>query len=491
MKKMVITLLSLTIAGSMLAACTNKAESDTTEQVLRIASAFGNDEDFIREQYTQLFELANENIKVEVITTENIGGKSIEDPSDPDGSKVKSSLDIMMDLMEGPNPPDVVLLGAEQIKAILSKNLLAPLDAQINKTKFDTTDIVPLVLESLKSFSEDGQLYALSPTFNSSALIYNKQMFIDAGVTDLPRDNMTWDEVFALAKRLTHGDGADHKYGISLSSQSNDGMLYELQPYIQPLQLHMYDELGEKMTVDTPQWQDAITTLSQLQKDKIIPSGDNPPKGPLDYDDFLSGRVAMAIVNYGQLEQLNNANKNADAIKGYTKIDWDTVTVPSFPEAPGVVANIGFNSLMAINAKSTNLETAWKFLEFSNGEKWAQLKSHSTYQMVARKKYIQPQLGIDFNIAAFYNNIKQAPMFDNNKLYREKTNIWVIDQIGQNILQDIITNKKSVKEALVEWETKGNLVLQKIKENPNAEIDPSLYQSDDPNNQAPGVHWGG
>jgi multiple sugar transport system substrate-binding protein len=180
---------------------------------------------------------------------------------------------------------------------------------------------------------------------------------------------------------------------------------------------------------------------------------------------------------------LNNANKSVDTIKGYTKIDWDVVTAPSFPEAPGVVANIGLNNLMAINAKSTNLDAAWKFLEFCNGEKWAQLKSHSNYQMVARKKYIQPQDGI--HIEAFYNNIKQAPMADANKLYRDKPNIWTIEQIGQNILQEVITAKKTVKEALTEWQTKGNLVLQKIKENPNAPIDPSLYQSSDPNIGAP------
>jgi multiple sugar transport system substrate-binding protein len=310
---------------------------------------------------------------------------------------------------------------------------------------------------------------------------------------------MTWDEVFALAKRLSHGEGTDHKYGFSFSSQSKGGMFYSMKSYTDPLQLRMYDELGEKMTVDTPQWESALTTLKQLQKDKIIPSdqdmkstnsgkvpsnGDGSnPQGPFSYDDFMSGRVAMAIVNYGQLAQLNNANKNADTIKGYTKIDWDVVTAPSFPEAPGVVANIGLNNLMAINAKSTNLDDAWKFLEFCNGEKWAQLKSHSTYQMVARKKYIQPLDGI--HIEAFYNKIKQAPMVNGNDLYQSKPNIWTIDQIGQNIIQEVSTDKKTVKEALKEWQTKGDLVLQKIKENPNAQIDPSLYQSSDTNSGAP------
>jgi multiple sugar transport system substrate-binding protein len=504
MRHIMITLLTLFIVVSMLAACTNKTAVDTTEHVLRIASGYGMDEDYFRQQYTELFELANENIKVEIIPTQDIsmnGRYSSAVSSDPEAPKQKTSLELMMDLMEGPNPPDVVILGVEQMKAVMGKNLLAPLDAQIKNSKFDTTDIVPVVLDSLKSFSEDGQLYALSPTFSSPALIYNKQMFADAGVTDMPRDNMTWDEVFALAKRLVHGEGTEHKYGFSLASASKGGMLYSMKAYTDPLQLRMYDELGEKMTVDTPQWESVLTKLHQLQKDKIIPSGEDMKlmkegkvssdgggdilQGPFDYDDFMSGRVAMAIVSYGQLDQLNNANESADTIKGYTKIEWDVVTAPSFPEAPGVVANIGLNNLMAINAKSTNLDDAWKFLEFSNGEKWAQLKSHSNYQMVSRKKYIQPQDGIEFNIGAFYNNIKQASIVTENQLYQSKPSIWTIDQIGQNILQEFVTDKKTVKEALTEWQTKGNLVLQKIKENPNAQIDPSLYQTSDTNAGAP------
>jgi multiple sugar transport system substrate-binding protein len=214
-------------------------------------------------------------------------------------------------------------------------------------------------------------------------------------------------------------------------------------------------------------------------------SVDGQPQGPFAYDDFMSGRVAMTIMNYGQLSQIINANKSADTIKGYTKIDWDVVTVPSHPSAPDVVANIGFSNLMAINAKSTNVADAWKFLEFSNGEKWAQLKSHSSYQMVARKKYITPKEGTEFHIEAFYN-IKQSPIVDENKIYQEKPSIYTVQQIGQNVFQEVAAGKKTVKEALKEWQTKGDLVLQKIKENPNAQIDPSLYMSpqSQPNVQA-------
>ncbi|MEX2460839.1 MAG: extracellular solute-binding protein [Paenibacillaceae bacterium] len=503
MKRIMITLLTLVMVGSMLAACTKKATNSNTQHVLRIASSYGFDEEYFRQQYTELFEFANENIKIEIIPTQDEGMKygygrgysSTEDPNDPNAPKPKTPLETMMDLMDGPNPPDVVILGVEQMKTVLGKNLLAPLDPQIKKTKFDTTDIAPVVLNSLKSLSEDGQLYGLTPTFSSNALIYNKQMFIDAGVDEMPTDNMTWDQIFALAKRLSVGEGKDHKYGFSFSPQAYGDFFYSMQAFTQPLGLRMFDELGEKMTVDTPEWENAYNTIYQLQKDKVIPSSNNndmermkmasgdgsdgQPQGPFAYDDFMSGRVAMTIMNYGNLSQIINANKSADNIKGYTKIDWDVVTVPSHPSAPGVVANIGFNNLMAINAKSTNVPDAWKFIEFSNGEKWAQLKSHSSYQMVSRMKYIKPKEGTEFHVEAFYK-IKQAPMVDENKIYQEKPSIWAVQQIGQNAFQQVSAGTKTVKEALTEWQTKGDLVLQKLKENPKAQIDPSEYMSPRP-----------
>jgi multiple sugar transport system substrate-binding protein len=494
MRKMLVLMLSFVIVGTMLAACTKKGATDNTEHVLRIASSYGFDEEYFRQQYTELFEFANEKIKIEIIPTQDManrygGYSSSEDGSTPE--QPKDPLDTMMTLMDGPNPPDVVILGFEQMKALLDKNLLAPLDPQIKSSKFDTTDIVPVVLDSIKKVSDDGQIYALSPTFYSSALIFNKQMFADAGV-DLPKDNMTWEETFDLARHVATGEGKDRKYGFSFNSQAQGDLFYSLMPYTQPLKLRMFDEVGEKMTVNTPQWENAFDTVIKLQKDKIIPpsqgamamdmkmggNGGDGPTGPFAYDDFMSGRVAMTLMGYGQLSQIINANKSADAdaIKGYTKIDWDVVTVPSHPEAPGEVANIGFGNLMAINAKSTNLTDAWKFVEFSNSEKWAQLKSHSSYQMVSRKKYIKPKDSAEFHIEAFYN-VKQAQLIDDNKLFRSKPNLYSINDIGRNVIQEVTDGKKTVKEALTEWQTKGDVILQKLKENPKAQIDPSMYQT--------------
>jgi len=500
MKKTGILLSGILLAAMMLTSCMKGGTAaSTTQHVLRVASLYGGDESGFRQQNTELFEAEYPNIDVEIVPVydQQLGVANENSDAPP-----VNIMDKLAELMQGSNPPDIIVLDSTaQLSMLIQKNLLAPLDPQIQANKFDTSDIVPAVIDGLKSLSPDGKLYALSPLFTSSALIYNKQMFTDAGV-DFPTNNMTWDQVFSLAQRVSSGEGKDRKYGFSFNSQSMGEDLFNSmqQSYTQPLQLTMYDDSVQHMTVDTPQWNQVWTTMLQISKENFLPpapkdngfgmygdggmsvpaagadssnsSGDSTSL-PFPYNDFLSGRVAMTIIGYGELSTIINANKNADSIKNYTQIDWDVVTEPDHPEAPGIRGDLYYNNLMGINAKSTNLADAWKFIAFTNGPKWAKLKSHSTYQLVSRKTFIKPQDGLNFNMNAFLDVNPSPPMPDQSMIYQTYANIYSIQQLGQNEFDDVIAGKKSVADALKDWQAKGNKFLALLQQNPKASMDPA------------------
>lgn len=150
----------------------NAGASDKTERVLRIATTMGGSEDeYFRQQFTEIFEYANPNIKLEIVST--IDESTRYGRPDPSKKQV-DPLDKLKEVMQGDNPPDVVMVGYDQLPELISNNLLTQLDPMITKDKFDTSDMVPAVIEGLKK-SGDGKLYALAPTFNSSALVYNKK----------------------------------------------------------------------------------------------------------------------------------------------------------------------------------------------------------------------------------------------------------------------------------------------------------------------------
>lgn len=478
MKRTAALSLSVGMMTPVLAACTSPNTTDNTERTLRIATTmYGGNDEYFRQRFTELYEFANPNVTIEIIPMQDdrymYGGRPQE------GEKPEDPLEKLKGIMQGDNPPDIVMVGYEQLPDLINNNLLTQLDPLITKDKFDISDFVPAVIEGIKKVG-DGKIYALAPTFNSSAVIYNKRMFDEAGVT-YPTDKMTWEQTFDLARRLAKGEGENRKYGFSFSTYNMGGdMSWATQMYTAPLQLRMFDDNGEKMTVDSDQWENAWKTMLQIHTEKLIPGpldmsnmngkmGPNERYNPFQHDDFLSGRVAMSIINYGELDRLINAMKNAELYQDFSAFEWDVVTLPVHQEAPDTGGYIGMEGIMSINAKAQNAEEAWKFLKFINGEDWARLKASSAHNIVSRQKYIKKKDGAEYNQQAF-STLLPVP-FEDNKLYLVNPRLYDVQGIGHQKLQQVMEGKLEVREALKQWQTEGDAMIQKFKENPNAQPD--------------------
>ncbi|WP_426447472.1 extracellular solute-binding protein [Paenibacillus sp. S-38] len=475
-------LLSLSVLMTMpLAACMDQGGKDKdTPRTLRIGTMnYTPDDEWFRQRFTELYEFANKNITIEMVP---LMDESVMYGPPKEGEKQKSPMEMMKEKMTGPNPPDVVMVNFEQMPELIENNLLKQLDPMITKDKFDTSDYVPAVIEGIKK-AGDGKIFALAPLFSSSALVYNKKLFDEAGVT-YPTDKMTWDQVFDLARRVAKGEGKDRKYGFSFSTyNSGDNNYYASQIYSAPLQLKMFDDAGEKMTVDSDQWEKVWKTIQGLQTEKLTPepvdqekmrqammAGNPEEYMPYQGDDFLSSKVAMAVINYHQIDQIANAMKHSQNMKNFTPFDWDVVTLPVHPEEPNVGGSIYMEGLMAVNSNAQNPDDAWDFVKFVNGEDWARLKSGGQNSLVARQKYIKQKDGAEFNIKAF-TTLLPVSNPDNSKLYTEKPYIGQVAQLGQMKFQEVVSGKLQVREALKQWQTEGDAMLQKLKENPNAQID--------------------
>lgn len=482
LRRSLLVTLTLVMLGSLLAACSGAGEGSGSEtRVLRVGTLYGSpqDEVWFRQQYTDAYELMNDNIEIEIVSAIDYNNQRFMTPEEQ--KKQPDVYEELKKMLTGNNPVDVIVVDYNFLRRMVQDNLLQQLDPLIQKDKFDLSDYVPTVIEGIKAVG-DNNLYALTPTFSSSALFYNKKLFADAGVP-VPTDGMFWPQVFDLAGRVAKGEGKDRKYGISINRWGGDGF-YEIQTYTGPLQLRMFDEAGEKMLVNTPQWEKVWTDIANLYKNKVAPNmneiqADMPapepgqPYNPYQGDLFMSGRVAMMIAEFGYVTELAQAKEAEGKLEGFTPVDWDVVTVPQFEEAPGVGAMIGLNSLMGINSKAPNPDDAWEFVKFMNSKEWAKLKSRSMWEMTARKEFQKPKDGQTFNIDAF-TKLKPIPPQSTGleKLYREKPNIWQVQNIGQPLFQEVMKGTKTVKEALAQWETQGNAMLQQIKTNPDGPLNP-------------------
>ncbi|HEY0827168.1 MAG TPA: extracellular solute-binding protein, partial [Bacilli bacterium] len=480
LRKMMTISLILCLMVPVLAACMKKNEEDPDKvRVLRIATNadYGMDTEYFRSQFTEIFEYANPNIEIELIPIyderqqggfygkEGDGLAEGEEPFDP--------MKMLKELMDSATPPDIVVMQIDDLTELVAENRLTPLDTLMADDKINIEDFVPSVIEGLKKAGDGGKLYALAPMFTAQALIYNKAMFAEANVTP-PTDRMTWDDIFNLARQVQSGEGEDKKYGFSFTNYSGNDLFYDMTSYMAALDLRMFDDAGEKMTVATPEWEKVWTTMIGISKEKLLPEPPDYSKPmseedmnkPYQGDNFLSGKVAMTLIDYGWVNQIILANKNAENTEGYTPIEWDVVTVPYHEEAFEIGGTSYMNGIMGINAKGQNPEDAWKFISFINGEEWAKIKSKSSYTLVSRKSYNKPKDGLDYNMAAF-STLVPAPNPYSNKLYRKYPRLYEVQSIGQQKFQEALKGTKTVNAALKEWENEGNAMLQQFKENPN------------------------
>lgn len=481
-RRPVIAMLTcMTLLTPLLAACTsNEPSDDQEERVLRIGTLYGsNDDTYFRQQYTDIFEVLNDNITIEIVPAVDQDQYQYFDYTKNEQPEQPDTLEAVKKLMTGDNPVDVIVGDTSVFKSLIQENMLTQLDPLIAEDEFDTTDIVPTVLDGIKDMG-DNNLYALTPTFSSSALFYNKAIFQKAGV-EPPADGATWEDIFDLARRVTSGEGEDRVYGFSFNQYGGD-TYYNVQTYASPLQLRIFDDKAETMTVNNESWERVWDTVATLTRDKIVPGQevyeyqtDQTEFNPFQGNMFMEGKLAMVVSDYSYVTRLINDNKYAETDDKFDPIDWDVVTPPVHQEKPGIGGNVYLSSLMAINSNAQNPDDAWEFIKFLNGEEWAKVKARSSYEMVSRKSYIQPKEGLDYNIAAFYT-LKPIPptSTDMNTLYQKMPNLWQVDSVGQKYFNEVVENKKTPKEALEAWEQDGNEMLQKLKTDPKASFEDKL-----------------
>jgi len=475
LKRMLTGAAAAALGVSVLAACSQQPASgneEDTERVLRIATmtGYGGEDEWIRSQYTEMFEFTNPNITIEIVPAVDYSKlyRNSQQPQEQPDPKEE-----LKKLMQSDNPPDLVMIDLNILPELINENLLVPLDPLIAADKFDTSKIVPTVIEGIKEAAPDGRLYALAPLFSSSALFYNKKMFMEANVP-FPQDNMTWDEVFSLARQLARGEGSERVYGFSFTTYQGSDPFWDMQVYTQPLQLSYYDPSGDTMAVDSDAWERVWRTIAELREEEVIPGQPNWEElsrreyvGPYDWDHFLSGRVAMAINHYYYVNELINASRQAEIDDNYEGVDWDVVTMPVHPEYPGIGGSISLQAMMGINANAQNRDDAWKFLKFLNGEDWARIKSRSQSMLVSRIDHLEPKNGLDYNIAAFYQ-LKPAPVVtDDTAMWMRYPNLYMVQSIGQQKFQEVLNGEKEVREALKEWQAEGDAMLAQMREDPN------------------------
>lgn len=446
-----LTAAMLLVSGCSKGSATNSEDTKSTLKIMYY------DERAFFQQYGMAYSALHPNVDIEIVSTENV----YQDLNGDYNKKMKKLIE--------EQKPDIILTESTLFREMAAEGKLLALETIAQDKNFKPDTLMPGMLDYLRELG-GGKLFGLSPDMYAQVVYYNKDLFNKYGV-DLPKDGMSWDELFALAKRFpTDGAKDSRVYGLNLGWNSSDAS--QLGSMIGTSQnLSIINPVDMKVTLNTPAWKKAFETAIQLIKSNALYAqdmngmsmGESFNYG--DYllqDPFVSGKVAMQAEAQNLMDQIKQA-QNSPAVKDKAVKEWGVVTMPVDPSYPDKSPFVRLNSLFSVNAQSENADVAKEFLAYVMSEDFARVSTKA--QMVGlpvRTNVFEDNE--NHNLKAFYAlKPMENPMMNGfDKLPSQF--FGIIDGTLRGAVQSVFDSSKSLDEALMEAQTQLQAELIKAQE---------------------------
>jgi multiple sugar transport system substrate-binding protein len=437
-----ILLLNAILILLLLSACQPKDIEKEEEVTLKVVYY---DQNTFNRDYGDLFSTKYPNIKIEVLP--------ITYYSSPKNSGEDSIRQYML-----ANLPDIVLLRDIDLGTLSQKNELLNLSPLIKEDKYDIDNMLPSVIDLLKK-SGEGEIFGLAPTFENTALYYNKDIFNKLGI-DYPTDNMTWNDVLLLSQRFSENDSAYGFYKGKNSSLFN--FVIKRIGYISGI--NFYNAKDKIITVNTESWRSIFRLIVDGYNKKSIFLETSQERKSFKFSDeakikygtnlFIMGKAAMTTDSISLASDLENAKQSSKSIPA---INWEVVTIPVDPSNPNETNSFHLDRIFAINAKSQKVKASWELIKFINSEELAKFKSKSSTELLTRYGNMKEMYGHD--VEAFYKLKPSGNYYNSDNLPDEFYQEFMT--FGNDEIFKVIQGTSRLEDALLTIERTGQVILNK------------------------------
>ena len=233
------------------------------------------------------------------------------------------------------NPPDIVRIHNTWLP-MLKKNLTPAPDSVL--TTNDLADYYPIVQ---KNFVSGGKIYALPLEIDGLALLYNEDIFKEAGAVP-PSD---WNTLRKLAFDLTKTNAETkiiERSGVAMGTTGN------VEHWSDILGLLILQNSGDPGKPSETAVQDALTFYTIIStQDKSWDASQ-----PNSVYAFATGTVAMILAPSWQVSEIKAINPN---------LNFKVAPAPVLPSADMAWASYWGE---AVPAGSKTSEAAWKFIKY-------------------------------------------------------------------------------------------------------------------------------
>lgn len=346
--------------------------------------------------------------------------------------------------LQSGNPPDIFELnGGLSIPKLAEAGYILPIDRYVTNDYKEY--FYPEVFEQ-KQFYYGGKLYAIPERTAYFRLMYNKDIFKLAGISEPPR---TLEELKEDSKRITEiGNGKFYGFGTALKTPSSWGRFTDNICTIEGLTGDNGFDWGTGL-FDFVKQKRALEFLISLEKEKLL----YPNALNLDIEVartfFGQGKFAMMIDGNWMVAHYGNNEIKCD-------VDWDSAPIPIFEGEKRGKNYMYFDMGKVIAAKTSSPDKAWSFVRFllDNQEQFVRVGEPLRTLMKANDKVNIPNNYKGINNFIDIQNNRAFPMQVQDLLYIEG------DDRNTTYSKIFINGGAGIDQALLELTQRYNLSLE-------------------------------
>jgi multiple sugar transport system substrate-binding protein len=201
--------------------------------------------------------------------------------------------------------------------------------------------------------SKDGKIYGVPLVVDSSLIIYNKDLFKQAGL-DPATGPKNFDEIYTDAKAIRDKVGGD-VYGFYWAGNCAGCNAYTLFPYAAAAGDAPFQKDGTKADFDSKAMNSTLALYKKLTDEGIAPAGVKTEDGTNWAQSFNAGKVGILPIGSFDFGALKDA-----------KFDWGVAELPA-PDGSKTSTFVG-GDVVGVSKNSKHAAQAWDFLKWVLGD---------------------------------------------------------------------------------------------------------------------------
>lgn len=346
--------------------------------------------------------------------------------------------------------PDMYLMTRPNLEVFANAGQTADITSYMTSSEALKKNASEVDAAIIETYQLDGKQMGYPLSYESTGIIFNKDIFEKAGVP-LPseiEDTWTWDDLREMAKTLTKREGDKiTQYGYYVPAGR-----FPTFEFIWANGGELFNEDGTRCVIASEEGKEAIQFLADMMLvDQVSPTIAYT-QSESSTDMFLSGKIAMMSLMNSSISNMINDIKD---------FEWDVAEMPLNPKTGKRYASSNVLGYI-INPNSKNIDACIAYLAFITSAEQQSLFAEKHVYIPANKNAQAAYFESDVpaNLHAFERALSYAkPMVMSGYVpYAQTTNVIT------EALTNIYNGTYSVEEAWTDAQNQLNEVIdEKIK----------------------------